>query len=200
MMVLGGHELTKQMQTKLPDQLPLEERLAVLEKVWPNDMHYYSRDLGDKIIAVLLDNSMSKYLPVQVDKLKADVERAKEEGKIILIFQHEPISTWNPKHVAVRAVIENSGALKVVDMGVNLGMIGKQVDTDEATAKVCELIRSNADVIKAVFAGHWHSQFYADITASFTKDGKTHDALIPQYVVSGSPYHANGFLTRVIVK
>ena len=200
LMVLGGHDITKQMQTKLEDRLPLEERIEYVKAFWPNDVHYESRDLGDKIIAVLLDNSMSKYLPCQVDKLETDIKRAREEGKIVLIFQHEPIITNNPDEVNVKAVIANSGARDWVDFGINQTIIGGSLRTDDATDAVYDLITKNADVVKGIFAGHWHSQFYGDTIASYEKDGEIINTTIPQYVISGNVYFPSGIVNRITVK
>ena len=200
MMAVGGHDYTKQMQTGIPDQTPLEERLDFIRSFWPNDIHYYSKDLSDRIIAVLLDNSQSKYLPCQVEKLRADIERAGEENKIILVFQHEPIITKDPEQTCVKAVIANSGALEWVAMGVNQTIIGGELRCDEATAAVYDLITKNADVVKGVFAGHWHSQFFANIVASYEKNGETVKTVIPQYVISGNPYYPCGIVNRITVK
>lgn len=200
MMVLGGHDYTKQMQTKIKDKLPLEERLGFLRAFWPNDIHYDSKVLGDSIIAVLIDNSQSKYLPCQIDKLSADIERARAENKIILVFQHEPIITKDPEQTCVKAVIANSGARDWVDMGVNPTIVGGELCCDEATGAVYDLITKNADVVKGVFAGHWHSQFYADIVASYEKDGEAVKTVIPQYVISGNPYYPCGIVNRITVK
>ena len=126
-------------------------------------------------------------------------KKAKKEGKIIFIFQHEPIISNNPKEVGVNAVIENGGAIKVVDIGTNQTIVGGKLKTDENTDKVYGLITKNADIVKAVFAGHWHSQFYSEIVASYEKDGSIIETYIPQYVISGNPYHKDGFAARVIV-
>ena len=200
MMAVGGHDYTKQMQTKIPDQTPLEERLDFIRSFWPNDIHYYSRVLADKIIAVIIDNSQSKYLPCQIEKLAADIKRAKEENKIIIVFQHEPIITKDPEQTCVKAVIANSGALEWVDFGVNQTIIGGDLRCDEATAAVYDLITKNADVVKAVFAGHWHSQFFANIMASYENEGETVKTVIPQYVISGNPYYPCGIVNRITVK
>lgn len=200
MVALGGHDHTKQMQTGKPDLLPLEERLDMLRAVWPHDIHYYSRELAGKIIAVIIDNSQSKYLPCQVEKLEADINRAREEGKKILIFQHEPIISKNPKEEVVRAVIENSGSHKTKKIGVDPIIIGGADRCDEITVKVYDLITKNADVVKAIFTGHWHSQFYSEVLASYESNGETVPAFIPQYVISGNPYHENGFVARIILK
>ena len=42
MMALGGHDYVKQMQTKLPEQLPLEERLDFIREFWPGWPEHFS--------------------------------------------------------------------------------------------------------------------------------------------------------------
>lgn len=200
MMVLGGHDYTKQMQTGIKDKLPLEERLEFLKSFWPNDIHYDAKLLGEKIVAILIDNSQSKYLPCQVDKLKKDIERARQDGKILLIFQHEPIITKNNEQTTVKAVIANSGAKSEIDIGVNPTIVGGALRCDEATGAVYELITQNSDVVKAVFAGHWHSQFFAEIEASYVRDGEVVKSTIPQYIISGNPYYPCGIVNRITVK
>ena len=197
---LGGHDHTKQMQTGKPDLLPIEERLDILRAVWPHDIHYYPRELAGKIIAVVIDNSQSKYLPCQVEKLAADIKRAKEEGKVILIFQHEPIISKNPNEAEVRAVIENSGSHKFKRIGIDPIIVGGDERCDEITVKVYDLITKNADVVKAIFTGHWHSQFYSEVVASYEKNGEQVSTYIPQYVISGNPYHEAGVFAKIILK
>ena len=200
MVALGGHDYTKQVQTKIPDQLPLEERLDVLRAVWPHDIHYYARTYRDKITMVALDNSQSKYLACQIEPLKAEIERARANGGIILIFNHEPITSKNPEETSVIATIGNSGARHEVDIGINPTIVGEVLRCDEATAEVYDLITKNSDVVKAVFAGHWHSQFYSEIISSYEKDGEVIQTKTPQYVISGNPYHEAGAMAKIIIK
>ena len=42
LIALGGHELTREMQTGNPDKTPLSERLAYLQANWRHDIHYHS--------------------------------------------------------------------------------------------------------------------------------------------------------------
>ena len=199
MMALGGHDTTKQMQTGRPDLLPYEDRLEMVKSVWNNDVHYYSRTVKDRVVCVVLDNSTSKYLPSQVDKLRADIEAARADGKVIIIFQHEPIVDGHYTHVQTPANIANSGALKDVDF-CHCNIVGGENNRDEATAAVYELITENADVVRAVVTGHWHSQFFSEIKASYKKDGEVIEASIPEFVISGNPYHEAGYLARLIIK
>jgi len=200
MVAVGGHDYTKQMQTKLPDLLPLEERLDMIRAVWPHDIHYYSRDLTDKITAVILDNSQSKYLPCQIEPLGAEIERARKEGRAILVFQHEPMVSKNPEETLVTANIVNSGAIREVNIGFDKNMVGGECNCDEVTACIYGLITENSDVVKAVFAGHWHSQFYSEIITSYKENGRTVKTLTPQYIISGNPYHEAGALAKIMIK
>ena len=199
LMTLGGHELTKQMQTSLPDETPLEERYKMLEEIWPHDMFYYSKEVGGKVIAVCLDNSLGYFCECQIEKLEADIKKARDEGKIILAFMHEPIATKTHEG-AIPAFWEMKGAHKAFDFDGET-TVGAKPDTDKATARVYSLLTKNADVVKGVFCGHRHSGFYTEISASYTDENGTHEAKIPQWVEPGNPYlnHA-GIVTRIIVK
>ena len=199
MMALGGHDILKQMQTKLPEKLPLEEREAYVAAFWPHDIHYYSRVINDKVVVVVLDNSKSCYLECQIEKLRFDIDEARKNGRIIIIAQHEPLAANTMETGAVPAVIINGGALKEVNFQTP-DIVGASQNNSGATGEVAKLITGNADVIKAVIAGHWHSQFYGEISASYQKDGKTEQTVIPEFVISGNPYHEAGFLARIIVK
>ena len=198
MMALGGHELTKQMQTGRPNEMSLEERLAILESFWPHDMHYYSGEIGGKVILVCLDNSRSCFLGCQIEKLAADIKRARAEGRIILIFMHEPISTRDYCG-AIPTLWYAPGSHREYDFcGENV--IGSK-QGDEATEAVYSLITENADVVKGLFCGHLHSMFFNYVKATY-RDGETvKDAVIPQLSAPGNPYldHA-GHVVRIIVK
>ena len=199
MMALGGHDILKQMQTKLPEKLPLEEREAYVDAFWPHDVHYYSRVINDKVVVVVLDNSKSCYLECQIEKLRFDIDEARKNGRIIIVAQHEPLAANTMETGAVPAVIINGGALKEVNFQTP-DIVGASQNNSGATGEVAKLITGNADVIKAVIAGHWHSQFYGEINASYEKDGKKVETVIPEFVISGNPYHEAGFLARIIVK
>lgn len=198
MMALGGHELTKQMQTGLPDMLPLEERLAMLKEFWPHDMHYYSRMVKDKVICVCIDNSRARFLDIQIEKLAVDIQKARAENKIILLFMHEPISPRDGKG-AIPTLWYSSGADTEYDFNKN-GTVGAG-KMDEATAEVYRLITQNADVIKGIFCGHMHSMFYNEVRATYSDEDGIHEAVIPQLISPGNAYlnHA-GRVVRIIVK
>ena len=199
LVTLGGHELTKQMQTGLPDETSLEERYAILAKVWPHDMFYHSKDICGKVIAVCLDNSRGLFCECQIEKLKADIKRAREENKIILIFAHEPIATHKYEG-AIPALWEMRGAHKSFDFDGETTIGAKQSD-DEVTRRVYSLITENADVVRGFFCGHRHSAFYTEINATYTDERGIHNKPIPQWVEPGNPYlNHSGIVTRIIVK
>lgn len=189
--VLGGHDITKQMQTGKPNLLTLEQRLDVLRSVWPHDLHYCSKTVNGKVICVGLDNGQGKYLPEQIDNLKADIEKARKENMIVLIFQHENISTKNEKDVAVPGIHVHDYK-PVCNFYNSPKLIGSPEDTNEATAAFYELISESADVIKGIFTGHQHNIFYTEIQA---KNG-----VIPQYTLTANPYFKNGTIGKIIIK
>ncbi len=194
---LGGHELTKQMETGRPDQLPLEERLAILQKFWRHDIHYAAKLIKNKVLAVAIDNSQSHYLDCQIGRLKKDIETAKEKGYIILLFQHEPISTQNPEDQTCRAI----WAQYKTEYNFYDGAIVGGDFANAADRKVYQLITENADVVKGIFCGHLHSVFYNEIQASYTDAQGSHKAVIPQYTLTSNAYEDYaGLLMRIIIQ
>ena len=186
LIALGGHDYTKQMQTGKPDLLPLEQRLNMLREFWPHDIHYTSRDIKDKVIAVVMDNSQSKYLPGQLELLKADIERARSEGKVVVIFEHEPLTPRNPEYVHIYANIENGGARKDINFDESYTVIGDTRFSDPYTLEIYDLITSSADVVKAIVCGHWHTSYgHSFIDRSCSEWGKDADF---------SPFSAEGIL------
>lgn len=194
---LGGHELTKQMETGRKDRLPLEDRLAVLQKFWIHDVHYEAKLLQNKVLAVAIDNSQSHYLPGQAERLKKDIEIARQKGYILLLFQHEPIATNNPQDIACRAI----WAQYKTEYNFYKGEICCGNSANAADGEIYRLITENADVVKGIFCGHLHSVFYNEIQASYTDAQGRHSAVIPQYTLTSNAYEDyQGLLMRIIVK
>lgn len=192
---LGGHELTKQMQTGRPDETSLSERLGRLESVWRHDIHYHSEVIRDKVLIVALDNSQSKYLPGQADKLRADIELARREGLVMLIFEHEPVSTSNPADSNVRSFFRCDPESCNFYSGNLIGSVNRR--EDQPTREVYDLITHNADVIRGIFCGHEHSAFYADIMA-YAADGTPMN--IPQPLLEGNVYNNQaGHVMRITI-
>jgi len=196
---LGGHDITKEMQTEQPDKLPLEERLKIVEDFWIHDIYYYSKTIKNKIVVVGLNNGMGRYFTHQVEDLKCEIQKARDEGKYILIFQHEPISTGNPCDTSVEPSLVVDGANAPPRDFYN-GCIGAPTTTDIPTKEMYSLITENADVIKGVFCGHYHSAFYTELKATYGGEEKT-QTIIPQVIAVANPYfdHA-GSVTRIIIE
>ena len=189
--VLGGHDITKQMQTGKPNELSLEERLKIVQDAWIHDIHYYSRVVGNKVICVGLDNGQGKYLPCQLEKLKADIEKARKENMIVLIFQHENISTRNPDDCNVAAIHEHDYK-PFCNFYDAPNLIGRPSEANEDTLALYNLITESADVIKGVFCGHQHNIFYTEILAG--------NSVIPQYTLTANPYFENGTMCKIVIK
>lgn len=201
LMTVAHHDMTKQMQTGRPNLLSNEERLAILQEFWPNDIHYESRDITDKITVVCLGITLAKYTSDLSERLAADIKRAKEEGRYLLIFQHEPISTGLEKdRECVACYDRGRNEPAVFNCYDDKNRICRPDDTDEVNWKMHALITKNADVIKGIFVGHEHTQTYNEIPATYEKDGKTYDAVIPQHVVAAAAYYPAGYYMRIIVK
>ena len=186
---LGGHELTRQMQTGRPNMTTLEERQAVVEKFWRHDMYYFSEVLGDKVMIIQLDNSCHRYWDFQIEKLANDIFFARKNNYIILIFQHEGISTGKMEDAnGVFAIRESDGAGNNINF-YNNHVVGHIGESDKATREVYKLLTENADVIKGFFCGHYHSAYYTEVKGSYLyENGERQEALIPQYAVEGLIY------------
>jgi len=196
---LGGHDVTRQMQTGKPNVDPVEARYAVVEAAWKHDVYYESRTLGDKVIAVALDNGQSRYFPCQLEKLQADIARARENGMVVLLFQHEPISTGRPEDRELYAFRRYDP--EFYDHYSHL-IGGPDRARDEATDRMYELITSSADVIRGIFVGHMHSAFWTEVKAHYTDAaGNRVETTIPQPVLEGNPYDSGcGHIMRIYVK
>ena len=198
LITLGGHDVTRSMQSVQPDQTSLASRQKILEDFWKHDIYYESRLVGDKALVVALDNGCGCYWDVQVPKLKADIERARQNGYAVLIFQHEPIATGRPED-------DELPAIRVYDPETwdSSRAIGSpQRQSGAATNEVVRLIKENADVVRGIYCGHQHSAFYCEVLGSCPgADGGKRDAVIPQYILEGNPYDGQcGHVLKITVK
>ena len=193
---LGGHELTRQMQTGKPDRDPLEVRYDVLRRFWKHDVSYTSRVIGDKALVVALDNSCGRYWPGQADKLRADLAAARQNGWAVLLFQHEPIDTGNPEDEDCPTLWECDG--KTYNFRKCIGSPDRK--TDAPTAEMLTLIRENGDVIRGIYCGHLHSAYYTEVRSAYSENGISKETVIPQYVLEGNPYNGqSGHVLRILV-
>ncbi|MBO5059331.1 MAG: metallophosphoesterase [Clostridia bacterium] len=194
---IGGHELTRQMQTGVPNKDSLDERRDVVRKYWRHDIYYFSKLIKEKVMVVQLDNSCHKYWDCQIEKMENDIKKARENDYIILVFQHEPISTGKLEDSCMDALIvcdrENENFYDKA--------IGISEKDDEATQKMYELLIGNADVIKGFFCGHVHSGYYTEVNGSYIDEsGNIIKTQIPQYVMEGLVYNDYaGHVTEITV-
>lgn len=176
---LGGHDITREMETGEDDKTPIEDRWAILKTLWRHDMFYYSKVLDNCVMIIQLDNGRHMYYKNQIEKLRADLQTAREKGYVVLIFQHEPISTGKPEDKYVKTFMPfGSDGENFYDT-----VIGDFQDFDDNTKAVYHLLCESADVIKGIFCGHCHGAYYMEIKASYKdENGKKCPAVIPQYI------------------
>ncbi len=191
---LGGHDTTRRMQGKIVDETSLESRYEILKKHWRHDLAYVSKVIKDRVMVIALDNGRTGYYGDQAERLRADIEKAKKEKLTVLIFQHEPICTKNPDEIYVEPIRINDGTGCRNFCENFIGFESKDPVTDEVYA----LITENADVVKGVFCGHMHSDFYTELCGSYMENGEKKAAKIPQYVLTGNMYDKGHFLAITI--
>ena len=197
---IGWHDLTKQMQTKQRNRLPLEERQAILEKFWKHDIYYYSRVIHDNVMIIQMDNSCHRYWDFQIPKLKNDLEKARKNKYTVLIFQHEPISTGKDEDADCPSYYvwaDCATSRNFFDQ-----CIGFEPHADVTTMTVYELITKNADIIKGIFCGHYHTCFYTEVDGEYTdENGKVHYKTIPQHLLECNVYDDySGHVLKITVE
>ncbi len=197
MITLGNHDMMQRMSGLYPETTSLESRYSTLQENWRHDVYYQSRLVKDKVLVVQMDNALSYYIEEQYDKLAADIQKARENGYIILIFQHVPLMTNNPKYSEMRPLVTDDDTI-VYDFSVNDGFDGIRTNKNAETTEVYNLITSNADVIKGLFCGHYHDDLYCEVKAT-TADGT--ETVIPQYVANTTAYNSGiGSAFKITVK
>lgn len=200
LVTLGGHDVTRQMQTGMPDKTPLSERQAILEKRWKHDIYYTSKVINDNVMIIQLDNGCSRYWDCQVDKLEKDLKTARQNGYTVLIFQHEVISTRRPEdknHKSFYVWYDCSPTDNFYDEA-----IGYDLSEDNATTKVYNMILGNADIIRGIFCGHYHTSHYMELDGTYKDaDGNIISKKIPQYVLECNVYcNYEGHVLKITVK
>jgi len=186
---LGGHELVREMQTGVRDKTSIESRRALLASVWKHDIYYYSEVIADKVMIIAMDNNPTSYYDCQIEPFRADLERARRENLVVLIFEHEPISTGNPDDTAIPAIMRCDP--ETCNFWQGIGCPDR--NDNEASRTVYRMIVENGDIIRGIFCGHQHSAFYTEIRCP---DGH----IIPQPVLEGNVYNGQaGHVMRITV-
>ena len=199
--VVGGHELHRRMQGRVPDPLTEEERLAMVKAFWRHDAYYTSKLIQSKVLAIGMLDHNGRCYETQLQRLRADLASARRNGYVVLIFVHEPFATHDPQDRNFRAedtMHLGDPSCYPVDFcdgdGRGAHMVGS-ASCDAVTREVYDLITHNADVVKGIFAGHFHSDIHLNIRAQ-TSDGTP--TTIPQFIVTALAY-GQGHMTRIRV-
>lgn len=193
-MPLGGHDATRVMEGTVADPTTEESRYEILQQAWQHDVQYSNKIVGDSVMMVQMNNGDGKYTAEQAEKLAADIKYARENNMVILIFEHEPLATKDPAGAHVTSVTN----AQIENFYKNC-IGGSKHNDDEATANVYKLITENADVIRGIFCGHYHENYYYEIKASYQSNGKTVDATIPQVILTTNAYK-NGTMMVINVQ
>ncbi len=137
LVTLGNHDPVRVMglSEDVADPTSRESRYAWLQQQWKHDVYYTSRVIKNKAMVIQLDNSQNTFRPDQVPKLKSDIEKARKNGYVVLLFMHIPLASL--------ANDSSTGA----------------------TGDIWKLVINNADVVQGVFAGHTHTNAYKEIVA-----------------------------------
>lgn len=194
MVLFGNHDPIRVMglPNDVPDATKLTSRYDMLQKDWNNDVYYTSEIINDEVMVIQLDNSQNKFWASQIPLLTNDLAKAREDGLTVLVFMHIPVLTLNSADTAVEALIGMDGT-KLNFYNYN-NLIGPAKGPD--TKAIYELITSYGDVIKGIFSGHTHSDYYTEVLA---KDAAGNDTYIPQYVLTGN-FYGKGHVLKITVK
>ena len=187
---LGNHEFERQMQGTVTDSKTLDERRFLVQASWKNDIEYASYIVKNKVMAILLDNSTGDFLESQYEKFKADLETARNNGYVVLIFYHIPLDTGNPEYARVEPSYDKSGAIAYL---YGTSLIGPS--STGINKKMYDLICNNGDVIKGCFSGHYHNDYYTEMLAKTPYGTST---IIPQYILTSGALD-QGHILKIVV-
>lgn len=196
MCAIGNHEYVQQMQGIEPEIYTLEERRKMIQDFWRHDIVYTSKILFNKVVCVVMDNGDGRYVSQsQYDKLSKEIETARQNQRVILIFQHVPLATGNPDYSALWPLTSAADTANCP-----LDFCNDKIGcSHELSKSIHELIKSNADVIKGIFTGHWHGNYYTEIDASYSDAEGKHKTIIPQYVLTSNSYNGTGHVNKISV-
>ncbi len=198
LVTMGNHDYRKVWYDTYTDTVDVEQRYALCQKNWPyNHIHYQSEIIKDKFMIITMDNgadysntyenyynkeftakdAKGNAKTATMDKFFADdIKIAKDNGLAVLIFQHCPI--WpNSRENFYDLINGKNGNFGNWYIGSsNL----KQSDIDK---KMYKQITENAKIIKGIFCGHTHDNYYTEIKAKATPASTSYDSVIPQYIL-----------------
>ncbi len=196
LIAMGNHEPKRQMQGTVADTATEEEIYGSLQSEWKHDINYTSQILNDKVMIVVMDNQNRLYRDSQYELLSADIEKARQLGIPILLFQHVAIPSHNPNEADLAAIYVGDTSKTVYNFYEGDAYLLKYGQGYEATDRVYDLIVNSGDVIKGIFCGDLHEDMYSEVIA---KTANETDTVIPQYVLNGAAYDA-GHVLKITVK
>ena len=198
----GNHEAVRRMQGDVAESTSMQSRFDLLAENWKHDIYYtsdiMSNDAGtEKVMLISLNNAYNYFFDGQAQKLAADIATAREKQIPILLFMHVPLLTRNPADNNVAAIRVNDKTSSSFNFYNTSGYIGDE--TAGASFDVYDLIVKNPDVIKGIFNGHMHADFYTEIFSRNADGTDNPDVVIPQYTLTGSAYET-GHALRITIK
>ncbi len=202
LIALGNHEPVRKMQGTVAESTSYESRLALLAENWKHDIYYTSKILAndngtEKVMVVIINNCANYFFNGQSEKLAADIATARQKDIPILMFMHIPLLTRNPDDQNLAAIRVNDSTSSNFNFYNDSGYIG--YETSGPDKEVYDLITKNPDVIKGIFTGHFHADFYTEIWSKNADGTDNPDVTIPQYVLTGSAYET-GHALRITIK
>ena len=202
--ILGNHDLRRQdTDCTTEDPMSQEDLRASVAANWCNDITYESQIIKDKVMVIGLDNATYQdgkyhFLPEQVPLLAADLQKARENGYVVLLFYHVPVLTGDPSDDEARAD-GNYSSREKGSFGTTEGPHGggDLVGAHSAGAdkEIYDLITNNGDIIYGAFCGHMHGDFYTEIHA---KTAAGEEIMIPQYIIESARNDSGHFLKITI--
>ena len=191
---LGNHETARKVQGLYPDKMSPAKKEEWLKSFWPNDLNYSSIVLDDRVMLIQLNNCAFNFYfnESQIEPFKRDLKIARENDYVVLMFFHVNLATENPSYKQSHSTRVGDANSKIFD----LCSYGMSEQSGGGSKEICTLIKNNADIISACFCGHLHADHYSEIKAH-THDGR--DALIPQYILTGTPYGKGNLLNIEIL-
>jgi hypothetical protein len=191
---LGNHDVDRQPNNcTLEDPVSYDELRATIAAGWGNDITYVSQIIKDKVMVIALDNGSSHFFAEQVPLLTADLQKARENGYVVLLFYHIPLLTGDADHNNMQCDSKYGTGGWSFGTEVGHNMIGKY--SIGADKEIYDLITNNGDIIYGAFCGHVHGDYYTEIRA---KTAAGEDVRIPQYAIQGVAYDQGHFLRIVI--
>lgn len=183
LVTLGNHDRVQKIQGTVDETISFEVREQMIADAWEHEILYTSRILKEKVMIIQMDNGTGTFRDEQIPLLRADLALAREKSYTVLLFFHEPISTGSAKDRDVSASYVGKGSCSSANFYT--GETVANPYSQGTNGEIYQLIVNNADIVRGVFCGHLHSDFYTEIQAK-TSDGQA--KIIPQYILTGTAY------------